>query len=77
MAILLYIIEIYTWIVLASVLLSWVPSLRENVVGHWIESVTEPVFAQVRKVLPPLGGLDLTPLAVLLLLRLIRNVLLR
>lgn len=77
MAIVLYIIDVYTWIILAAVLLSWVPSLRENVVGQWIESVTEPVFALVRKVLPPLGGLDLSPLAVLLILRVIRNTLLR
>lgn len=68
-------IELYSWIVLGAVILSWVPSLQENPVGRAITAVTEPVFAAVRKVLPPLGGFDLSPIAVLLGLRLLQRLL--
>jgi YggT family protein len=72
-ALLLLAIQIYTYIVLASVVLSWVPDLRQYAPARWVESVTEPVFAQVRRILPSMGGLDLSPLIVLLALGLLRR----
>jgi YggT family protein len=52
---------------LAYALVSWVPSLR----GRWFDyvaRVVEPVLIPVRRVIPPLGGLDLSFLIVILLL---------
>ena len=71
---LLTVLEIYSWIVLAAVVMSWLLAL--NVVNYhnnivrgivrFLDVLTEPLFRQVRKVLPSLGGLDLSPLVVLL-----------
>ncbi len=50
---------------LAYALVSWVPSLR----GRWFDyvaRVVEPVLIPVRRVIPPLGGLDLSFLIVIL-----------
>jgi YggT family protein len=71
--ILFYVLQTYTYIVFAAVVASWL--INFNVVNYhnnfvrmvvrFLEAVTEPVFAVVRKVLPPVGGLDFSPLVVL------------
>lgn len=75
MGILRIIIQLYIYVVFAAVVLSWVPDLRKYPIARFIEAATEPVFAQVRKVVPPIGGLDLSSLIVLLALGALRNVL--
>jgi YggT family protein len=71
---LLLLVRLYSYVVLASVIMSWIPSMRDSAPGQLIARATEPVFAQVRKVLPPMGGLDLAPLLVLLALQLVSRV---
>ena len=66
------ILEIYIWVVIAAVIMSWL--LAFNVVNYHnnivrtvvriLDALTEPVFRVVRKILPPLGGLDLSPIVV-------------
>lgn len=70
----LQILEIYKWIVLIAVVMSWL--LAFNVVNYHnnfvrgalraLDALTEPVFRQVRRVIPNIGGLDLSPLVVFL-----------
>ncbi|WP_372096245.1 YggT family protein [Tistrella mobilis] len=75
-------IEIYTWILIASVILSWlvafnVVNTNNQVVyaiGSFIHRITEPVLRPIRNVLPSLGGLDLSPLILLLLLNFLKIV---
>ena len=56
MGLLRLIVQLYTYVVFAAVILSWVPDLRKYPIARFIEAVTEPVLAQVRKVIPPIGG---------------------
>ena len=66
------VLELYIWVVIAAVIMSWL--LAFNVVNYHnnivrsvvriLDALTEPVFRAVRKILPPLGGLDLSPLVV-------------
>ena len=73
-ALLLLLLDIYWWIVLAAVVVSWLVALGLlNVYNHLarsiiraLEALTEPVFRPIRKVIPPIGGLDLSPLIVLI-----------
>lgn len=68
----LEILEIYSWIVLAAVIMSWlvafnVVNYHNNIVrsiARFLDTLTEPVFRQVRRVIPPIGGLDLSPIVV-------------
>jgi YggT family protein len=65
MGILIQAIEIYRYVVFAAVIASWVAPGSDHPIVRLLERVTEPVFAPIRKVLPPMGGLDLSPLIVL------------
>jgi YggT family protein len=75
-ALLLYLIDIYSWIVIAAVILSWLIVLRViNVSNNFVRSIvsfvmaiTEPVFRQVRRVVPSFGGIDISPVIVLIVL---------
>ena len=54
-------------ILLARVLMSWIPNLdHSNPIARFLIQVTEPVLAPIRSALPPLGGVDLSPLVVFL-----------
>lgn len=72
--ILLLILDIAKWIILAHVIMSWlinfqVLNLRQPLVWQiWngLNRLLEPVFEQVRRVIPIMGGLDLAPLVVLI-----------
>jgi YggT family protein len=62
------VLNVYILIMLAYALVSWVPSIR----GKWTEYVAmlvEPVLAPVRRVIPPIGGLDLSFLVVILVIQ--------
>lgn len=57
--------------ILIRVVLSWInPYGMHHPVGHILYSLTEPLLAPARRLIPPIGGLDLSPIAVLVLLQL-------
>ena len=60
------------WAVLLRVILSWVAPDPYNPVVRIIVQITEPIMAPVRKLLPPMGGFDLSPLFVLLGIQLLQ-----
>ncbi len=74
---LLRLIDIYTWVIVIAVVMSWLvafgvintfnPFARSVV--HFLDALTEPIFRQVRRIVPPIGGLDLSPLIVLIFLQ--------
>jgi YggT family protein len=73
---LIELLEIYKWIVIAAVIVSWL--IVFNVINtynsfvrsllHMLSALTEPVFRRVRKFLPPMGGLDLSPIVVFVII---------
>ena len=60
------------WAVLLRVILSWVAPDPYNPVVRIVVQIPEPVMAPVRKLLPPMGGFDLSPLVVLLGIQLLQ-----
>ena len=70
------ILSIYTYIIIGTVIISWVRADPHNPIVRFLRQVTEPVFAQVRRFLPRAMfriGIDFTPLIVLILIVLIDN----
>lgn len=64
-------IWVYIFSILVRVILSWVnPYGMRNPMADLLYSLTEPMLAPARRLIPPIGGLDLSPIAVLVLLQL-------
>ncbi len=68
-------IDLYSLVVLIAVILSWVQLDRRNPLVTITRSLTEPVLAPIRNVLPPMGGLDLSPMVLLIALQLLKGIL--
>lgn len=77
------IIDIYTWVVIASAIMSWLVAFgvvnTRNQFIHWLVEVlyrlTEPALRPIRSLLPNLGGVDISPVILLLGLFFIRSLL--
>ena len=78
-----WLIRAYIWILIASAILSWLVAFdvinRRNPfvtkVGLFIYRLTEPLLRPIRRVLPLIAGVDLSPLVLILLLMFVRNLL--
>ncbi|MCO4317428.1 YggT family protein [Phyllobacterium sp. 21LDTY02-6] len=76
-------LDIYTWIIIASAIFSWLYAF--NVInssnrfvasiGEFLYRVTEPVLRPIRRFLPDLGGIDISPIVLLLLIFFARQLL--
>ncbi len=60
------VINIYFVAILVAIILSWVAPGSYNPITLLLHQLTEPVMAPVRKIIPPIGGLDLSPIFVFL-----------
>jgi YggT family protein len=68
-------IEIYYYLILARVLMSWFVQDRGNRIYQFLYSITEPVLAPIRRIIPSMG-LDFSPIVAFLLLQIISRMLL-
>jgi YggT family protein len=74
-------LQLYVWLLIASAVMSWliafnVVNMRNDIVRtiwNFLYQVTEPVLRPIRRVLPNLGGLDISPIILLLLIFLIQG----
>ena len=69
--VLYYAVNVYTLLLFVYAVVSWIPDLRRGRWVYYLASVIEPVLAPVRRIVPPVGGLDLAFLIVLLVLQLL------
>lgn len=69
------VLNLYSWIVIISALLSWVNPDPYNPIVRFLRGVTEPVFYRVRRLLPftYVSGVDLSPIVVLLAVYFLRT----
>ena len=71
------IIQIYSYVILARIVLSWIPNIsRSHPAVEFLHRITDPVLEPVRRMIPPLGALDISPIVVFLGLHLLRIILL-
>ena len=75
---LLALLNLYTILLVVRVLFSWLPPRAQaNRLYEFLYAITEPVLRPFRRVLPPVGGLDLSPILLFLALAGIQSVLRR
>ncbi|AYD02828.1 YggT family protein [Neorhizobium sp. NCHU2750] len=74
-------LNLYTWVLIASAIFSWLYAFNVinsrnqfvDSIGRFLYNVTEPVLAPLRRVLPNLGGIDISPIIVLLIIFFLRS----
>ncbi len=67
-----YLVQIYFFAILAMIILSWVAAGSNSPVLYLLHQLTEPVMAPFRKVIPPMGGLDLSPILVFVVINIVQ-----
>jgi YggT family protein len=72
---LLRIIDVYSLVVLIAVIVSWLRLEPDNPVARVTRALTEPLLGPIRRLVPPISGLDLSPMILLLGLQLLRRLL--
>ena len=81
---LVLVIDLYIWVVIASAILSWLIAFNVvNTHNRFVYSVaetlyrlTEPALRPIRSIIPNLGGIDISPVILILFLLFIRDVVL-
>ncbi|GGG01956.1 MULTISPECIES: YggT family protein [Rhizobium] len=74
-------LNLYTWILIASAIFSWLYAFNVinssnqfvDAIGRFLYNVTEPVLRPIRRIMPNLGGIDISPIIVLLLIFFLRS----
>ncbi|WP_339635445.1 YggT family protein [uncultured Sneathiella sp.] len=77
------IINIFIWLLIANAILSWLVAFNVvntnnqfvSTVGNFLYRITEPPLRPIRRIVPTMGGLDVSPIILILLLIFLRNLL--
>lgn len=83
--VILLILQIYVWLLIVAAILSWlvafnVVNTRNQFVasiGEFLFRITEPALRPIRNILPNLGGIDISPVILILIIFFIQNVIMR
>ena len=67
------ILTILTWIIVIRALISWVNPDPYNQIVQFLYRVTEPILMPIRRILPAMGGFDLSPIVALVGIMFIRS----
>ncbi len=70
------IIDLYSLVVVGAIVVAWMRVSPSNQAATFIRSLTEPLLAPIRGVLPTIGGLDFSPIMLLTGLQVLRGFLL-
>src|SRR5699024_11425685 len=65
-------ITIYSYALIVYILMSWFPGARESQFGELLGSICEPYLEQFRKFIPPIGMIDISPIAGIIVLQMAR-----
>ena len=85
LTVILIILDLYVWILIAAAILSWLVAFNVvnsrnqfvAMIGDFLYRITEPVLRPLRNLLPNLGGLDLSPVVVILIIILLKDIIVR
>lgn len=69
--------QIYTFLLFVRILSSWVPEIQKYQAMQWIGAVTDPFLAVFRRIIPPLGMIDISPIVAFLALSFTQNILIK
>lgn len=79
---LMFALNIYIWILIANAIFSWLYAFNVintrnqfvNMIGRALYQMTEPVLRPIRRFMPDLGGVDISPIVLVLIIYLIQQI---
>ncbi|QDM20139.1 YggT family protein [Tardiphaga sp. vice352] len=80
--IVLIVLDLYVWLLIASAILSWLIAFNVvntrnqfvSAIAEFLFRITEPVLGPIRRALPSLGGLDISPIVLILIIMFLQRV---
>jgi YggT family protein len=77
-----YLLQLYVYVLFAAAIMSWLVAFHVvnprnqfvQMIGEFLYRITEPVLRPVRNMMPSLGGIDISPVIVILIIIFIQNV---
>jgi len=80
--VILIVLDLYVWLLIAAAVLSWLVAFNVvnsrnqfvAMVGDFLYRITEPVLRPIRNMLPNLGGIDISPVVLILIIILIKSI---
>lgn len=70
-SIIIFAMNIYSYMLIIYILMSWFPGARESQFGQFLATICEPFLEPFRKIIPPIGGMiDISPIAAIFSLQL-------
>jgi len=80
--IVLIVLDLYVWLLIASAILSWLVAFNVvntrnqlvSAIAEFLFRITEPVLAPIRRMMPNFGGLDISPIILILIIMFIQRV---
>lgn len=63
-------------LILARIILSWLPQFRSNQIAEMIFGITEPILAPFQRLIPPIGMIDISPMVAIIVLGIGQRILL-
>jgi YggT family protein len=83
--VILLVLQIYVWLLIAAAILSWLIAFNVvntrnqlvSTVGEFLFRITEPVLKPIRNILPNLGGIDISPVILILIIFFVQSVIVR
>ncbi|MFB1049647.1 YggT family protein [Paraliobacillus sp. JSM ZJ581] len=67
-SIIMSLINLYSMALVIYILMSWFPGARESSIGEFLAKICEPYLEPFRKIIPPIGMLDISPIVAILVL---------
>jgi len=72
-----YLVQFLAFAIFARAIVSWFPIDRNGPIVQFLNAVTDPVLEPLRKVIPPIGMIDITPMLAMLMLFFVASALLQ
>jgi len=70
-----FLLEVLAFLIFVRAILSWFPVPRHNPIVVFLDYVTEPILAPLRRLIPRIGMIDITPMVAIIILIIIASVL--
>ncbi len=61
-------VDIYYWVLIIYILMSWFPNMKNSQIGYYLAKICEPFLEPFRRIIPPIGMMDISPIVALIVL---------